>query len=302
MSAPPVFSVRDLRKRFDGTVVLDGLTIEIPEGEIFGFLGGNGAGKSTAINIVTNQLGADSGDVEILGLPPGVAANRLIGLAPQEVALYQQLSVIDNLRFFAGAYGYVGRAKRAYVDRVVEMMDLHSVRNIPVENLSGGWSRRLNLAAALVHRPRIAILDESTVGMDVEARFRTWQTVRRLKTDGVTVVFTTHLMDEAEAVCDRIGILHEGKLAALGTMKQLRRIVPASQLADVECDDTHALVRCAEAAKVPVRDKAGRLTLFLPKRTSIRDLVEQLTPVEIRSVRLRDVSLGDVFLEICSEE
>jgi ABC-2 type transport system ATP-binding protein len=300
MSAVPLIEIDRLQKRFGTVEVLKGVDVDILEGEIFGFLGTNGAGKSTTINILTNQITADSGTIKIAGMPASTESNRLIGLAPQDIALYPHLSARENLNFFAGVYGMRGAARHRHVARVLDGLELRSMSNIEVEKLSGGWQRRLNLAIALVHQPRIAILDESTVGMDVEARFNMWDTIRALKTDGVTVVLTTHLMDEAEALCDRIGILHDGRIAALGTMDELRDVVPAVELAEVECSDMQLLMRHAEASGFVTRHYAGRLTLLLPKQLTIGDLIERLAPLEIQSARLRAISLSDVFLEITS--
>lgn len=300
MSAVPVITIRDLVKRFGAVEILRGVNVDIFEGEIFGFLGANGAGKSTTINIVTNQITADGGAVEIAGQPTSKETNRMIGLAPQEIALYPHLSVRENLNFFAGVYGLKGGERRRQVAHILDGLNLCSMSENSASTLSGGWQRRLNLAVALVHRPRIAILDEPTVGMDVEARYEIWETIRALKHEGVTVVLTTHLMDEAEALCDRIGILHNGKISALGTMDELRAIVPAIELAEVECSDNQALRIHADALGIATRIYAGQLTLLLQKRLTMRELIEQLAPMEVRSVRLRAITLSDVFLETVS--
>ena len=289
MPPVPLIEIRSLQKCFGAVEVLKSVDVDILEGEIFGILGTNGAGKSTTINILTNQITADSGAIEIAGVPASTETNQMIGLAPQDIALYPHLSARENLSFFAGVYGLRGVTRRQHVDRVLDGLELRSVSNIEVEKLSGGWQRRLNLGIALVHQPRIAILDESTVGMDVEARFKMWETIGALKTSGVTVVLTTHLMDEAEALCDRIGILHEGRIAALGTMDELRGVVPAVELAEVGCSDMQALMLHAEASGLATRLYGGRLTLLLSERLTIRDLVERLAPLEVRSARLRAV-------------
>ena len=302
MDTAPIIEIHGLRKRFGSVEVLNGVDVDILEAEIFGFLGTNGAGKSTTINILTNQIVPDDGTIDIAGMPVSDETNRLIGLAPQDIALYPRLTVRENLRFFAGIYGLIGGARRRHVDRILDVVELRSESSTAVEKLSGGWQRRLNLAVALVHQPRIAILDESTVGMDVEARFRMWETIRALKTDGVTVVLTTHLMDEAEALCDRIGILHNGRIAALGTIDQLRAIVPAVQLAEIECSNMQLLMRRAKASNFLTRHHAGRVTLLLPEQLTIRDLIDRLEPLDIQSARLRDISLSDVFLEIASTD
>ena len=259
MPMTPTITIHGLRKQFGPIDILKGLSVDIFEGEVFGFLGSNGAGKSTTINILTSQIVADAGTVKISGEPVSTETNRLIGLAPQAIALYPRLSVIENLFFFAGIHGLHGSTRRRQVERVIEALELGGVSQMVVEKLSGGWQRRLNLAVALVHQPKILILDESTVGMDVEARLKLWETIRGLKAEGTTIVLTTHLMDEAEALCHRIGILHDGRIAALGTMDELRRIVPAAQLAEVECsDDRLCRANSAVVARTSASSRAHR--------------------------------------------
>lgn len=302
MADSPLIHIEGLRKQFGAAEVLKGVDVDIAEGEVFGFLGSNGAGKSTTINILTSQIAADGGTVLVAGEPPGARTNRAIGLAPQEIALYPHLTVRENLNFFAGVYGLRGSERRQGVARVLDRLALLPEGGKTVETLSGGWQRRVNLAVALVHRPRIAILDEPTAGMDVEARFQMWETIRGLRAEGVTVVLTTHLMDEAEELCDRIGILHEGRIAVIGTLDELRNSVPARGLAEIECSDRDALLRRADAEGLATRTYAGHLTLLLGEPLSMRDLVDRLAPVEITSVRLRPVSLSDVFLEVISDK
>lgn len=197
MPQTSLIRINGLQKRFGNVEVLKGVDVEVFEGEVFGFLGSNGAGKSTTINILTNQITADGGEIEVAGETASALTNRMIGLAPQEIALYPHLTVSENLDFFAGVYGLRGGARRRHAAHVLDGLGLRALRNKKVEELSGGWQRRLNLAVALVHQPRIAILDEPTVGMDVEARYEMWETIRTLRQEGVTVVLTTHLMDEA---------------------------------------------------------------------------------------------------------
>ncbi len=298
MSASSMIAINGVSKRFGAVEVLNGLSVDVLEGEIFGLLGSNGAGKSTTINILTSQIVADAGTIEIGGQPVSADTNPLIGLVPQDIALYPHLTVLENLSFYSGIYGLNGQTRRRQVERVTEKMELGSVSHVAVEKLSGGWQRRLNLAVALVHKPRILILDESTVGMDVEARLKMWETIRSLTSDGTTIVLATHLMDEAEALCHRIGILHEGRIAALGTMDELQNEVPAAQLAEVEVSDSRLLRDRTKASNIQTRFHAGRTLLLLPERLTLRDLIDRLAPLEIQSARLREVALGDVFLEV----
>ena len=211
----------NLQKSFGAIRAVDGLSLEVRRGEIFGLLGPNGAGKSTTISMCIGLIEPDSGSVEIegAGSPREARARRHLGLAPQSLALYDDLTAEENLIFFARLYGVASPRKRAA--ELLELIGLSGRGGDRVKGFSGGMKRRLNLAVALVHEPELVLLDEPTAGVDPQSRASILDLVRTLAARGVTVVYTTHYMDEAQRVCDRVAIVDRGKLLALGTVEEL---------------------------------------------------------------------------------
>ena len=294
--------MRDTEKSFGARRVLAGLDLSVQEGEVYGLLGNNGAGKSTTINILTGLLGSDAGEVSVAGQPPSAEVRTLIGVAPQEIALYQHLTLRENLRFFGGVHRLRGSTLTRQVDRVIQTLDLSEYGDAPVSTMSGGGQRRVNLAVAIVHAPAIVILDEPTAGLDVQARYEVWEFVRLLRSEGTTVLLTTHMMDEAEALCDRVGILHGGRVLREGSVDALCREIPAAELAEVDVEDIALLLSRANALGISVRRYGSRITLLLPAKTTLADLIGQFQRVPIRSITLRPVGLHQVFLELTQAE
>ncbi|MFM1803958.1 MAG: Daunorubicin/doxorubicin resistance ATP-binding protein DrrA [Planctomycetota bacterium] len=216
-----MLSLRDIRMSFGRTVAVDGLSLDVAAGEVFGLLGPNGAGKSTTIAIATGLLAPDSGAVDLLGLgsPTDPRVRMHLGLAPQEITLYAELSARENLMFYARLYGV--RDPRARADELLRMVELESRSGDRVSTFSGGMKRRLNLAAAIVHDPTVVLLDEPTAGVDPQSRNRILELVRALASQGKTIVYTTHYMEEAAKICDRVGIVDHGRLLDAGTVTDL---------------------------------------------------------------------------------
>lgn len=227
----------NLSRHFGSFRAVDDLSLEVYSGEIFGFLGSNGAGKSTAIRMLCGLLRPTSGRAEVLGLdvardPEGV--KRRIGYMSQRFSLYEDLTVAQNLDFFGGAYGLDGDEFRARVAWAKEMADLEGKEGLLTGSLPGGWKQRLALACAVLHRPRVVFLDEPTGGVDPISRRQFWRMIDDMAADGVTVIVTTHYMDEAEH-CDRIAFMHAGRLIALGAMEELRRVFTGLAVWEVSC-------------------------------------------------------------------
>jgi len=218
-----VLKLIDVRKRFGSTVAVDGLSLEVGKGEVFGLLGPNGAGKSTTISMCTGLLAPDSGRVELEGLgePSEERVRARMGLAPQAIALYEDLTARENLVFFGRLYGIEGSALRKRVDELLELVGLADRAKDRVKVYSGGMQRRLNLAAALVNDPAVVLLDEPTAGVDPHSRNAIFDLVLGLRAAGKCVVYTTHYMEEAQRLCDRVGVVDHGKLLALGTVEEL---------------------------------------------------------------------------------
>lgn len=215
--------VTDLRKSYGALRAVDGVTLEIRAGETFGLLGPNGAGKTTAIHMIVGALPPDGGAVRIDGAgdPSDPAVRRRIGVAPQALALYPDLTGEENVAFFARLYGLHGRELRRAVDDALGFTGLSDRRRDRVSTYSGGMQRRLNLAAAIVHQPRVLVCDEPTVGVDPQSRNHLFESIENLKQRGVTILYTTHYMEEAQRLCDRVAIMDHGRVLALGTVAEL---------------------------------------------------------------------------------
>ncbi|HET7842906.1 MAG TPA: ABC transporter ATP-binding protein [Xanthomonadales bacterium] len=213
-----MIELTDVRKSYGGTQALDGLTLSVARGEIFGLLGPNGAGKSTAMHVLVGLLRPDSGTVRVLGGDPsGPALRARIGIAPQSLALYEELTARENLAFYGRLYGLKGRALDEAVDRALDFVRLSDRQHDRARTYSGGMQRRLNIACAIVHAPELVLLDEPTVGVDPQSRNAIFDNVLALRERGTTVLYTTHYMEEAERLCDRVGIMDRGKLLAVDT-------------------------------------------------------------------------------------
>jgi ABC-2 type transport system ATP-binding protein len=223
-----VVQVEALRKDYDGLVAVDGVSFTAEPESIFGLLGPNGAGKSTTIGCIAGLVDPTAGTVRVMGhdtAHDGVAARASLGLVPQDLALYEELSASDNLAYWGGAYGLRGAALRARVREVLGLVGLSDRASEPVKRYSGGMKRRLNFACGIVHAPRVLLLDEPTVGVDPQSRVRLLELVREQAAAGACVLYTTHYMEEAESLCDRLAIIDRGRVIALGTLPELRAMI-----------------------------------------------------------------------------
>jgi len=223
-AAEPVLVCRDLRRRYGQRLAVDGVGFRVDPGETYGLLGPNGAGKTTTISMICGLLRRDGGEVTVAGASldrdPG-AVKAAIGYVPQDIALYPDLSGGENLRFWGRMQGLSGRELAARVDAVLEVVGLADRARDKVADYSGGMQRRLNIGAGLLHRPRLLVLDEPTVGVDPQSRNAILENVEALRGEGAAVLYTTHYMEEAERLCDRVGIIDQGRLIAEGTRREL---------------------------------------------------------------------------------
>lgn len=220
-----VIEVQNLRKQYGDFLAVEEVSFRAEPGQIFGLLGPNGAGKSTTIGCLCGLLKPTSGQVSILGhdvVQDGPASRARLGVVPQELALYEDLSATDNLEYWGSAYGMSGAALKSRIVQVLESTGLLDRAKEPVSRFSGGMKRRLNLGCAIVHEPAVLLLDEPTVGVDPQSRVRLLEVIRELVAAGTCVLYTTHYMEEAEMLCDRLAILDHGKIIAAGTLEELR--------------------------------------------------------------------------------
>mgnify|MGYP001059417434 CR=1 FL=1 len=224
----PVLCCSGLKKRFGELTAVDGVGFEIAAGETYGLLGPNGAGKTTTISMLCGLLERDAGDVHLLGsslTTNSVALKREIGYVPQDIAVYPDLTARENLTFFGRLYGLSGTELNSRVDAVLEIVGLSDRARDRSDQFSGGMKRRLNIGIGLLHGPKLLVLDEPTVGVDPQSRNAILESVENLGTEGMAVLYTTHYMEEAERLCDRIGIIDHGKIVAEGTRRELVELV-----------------------------------------------------------------------------
>jgi ABC-2 type transport system ATP-binding protein len=225
---PPLLSAKGVVKRYGSTTALDGVTLDIAPGEFFGLLGPNGAGKSTFMALVSGFRPLDGGTLTVGGasVAGSAAARAALGLVPQHIALYMDLTAEENLRIFGELYGLHGAILMERIDQALAAVQLADRRFDTVKAFSGGMQRRLNLAAALLHRPKLLLCDEPTVGVDPQSRNAIFDLLQELNRGGLTVIYSTHYMEEATRLCSRIAIIDHGKILALGTIDQLLDQLP----------------------------------------------------------------------------
>jgi ABC-2 type transport system ATP-binding protein len=284
----PLLEVIDLHKRYGPVTALGRVRFDVQEGEMFGLLGPNGAGKTTLLSILSCLTEPTSGEVRIQGKRITSAdreIRRLIGIVPQELAIYDALTARENLVFFGELFGLGGEDLRQRVDELLAAVGLEVYSRQRVQAFSGGMKRRLNLAAALVHQPRLILLDEPTVGVDPQSRALIFEKVRQLNADGMTVVYTSHYMEEVEALCTRIGIIDQGELKACDTLPRLLQ-------------QLHGLVRCRVARITPAfRDKLKALPDSRLRESGSGEIELECTDVKGTLVRLVNLlSEADVEL------
>ncbi|SFU97734.1 ABC transporter ATP-binding protein [Alicyclobacillus macrosporangiidus] len=297
---PPAISLQSVRKSYGANLALADVTLTVRRGTCFGLLGPNGAGKSTAMKIVCGVLKPDAGQVSVLGVDVArdpFAARRLVGYVPQDITLYESLTAVDNLQFFGGLYGLRGATLSNRVQDALRRVGLASRARDRVGTYSGGMKRRLNIAAALLHRPQLLILDEPTVGVDPQSRNHILELIRGLRADGVTVVYATHYMEEAEAVCDDVAILDHGRVLTQGALGEvLARHAPRAVYVAWAND---APPQCPEAEEIQAHRQGWVLRSPQPL-TVMRRVMDQ---AESRSIRLEALelmrpSLESVFLSL----
>jgi ABC-2 type transport system ATP-binding protein len=301
----PAITVRELTRRFGDFTAVDRISFDVHEGEIFGFLGANGAGKSTTIRMLCGLLRPTSGSATVGGVdvvhdPEGV--KRCIGYMSQRFSLYEALSVDQNIRFFAGIYDIEGARYAGRRQFVLEMAGLQGREQMLTSHLSGGWKQRLALGCAILHEPPIVFLDEPTGGVDPVSRRQFWRLIRTLVRDGTTVLVTTHYLDEAEH-CDRIAVISAGRLAALGTSEELRGVFADRPIAEIRGPQPMALMRALDA--LPDVEKTSLFGTAVHAVLRTRDttpdrLAERLRESghDVSSADLVEPSLEDVFLDV----
>lgn len=306
-----MIKVKSLVKRYGDFIALDHFQLDIKEQEIFGLLGPNGSGKTTAINCILALLQYDKGTIELFGKPMAPNAYDIkkdIGVIMQNVAVFEELTVYENIDYFCGLYIKDKVLRKQYVDEAIAFVSLQEFRNFRPKKLSGGLLRRLNIACGIAHKPKLILLDEPTIAVDPQSRNNILEGIKKLNQDGATIIYTSHYMDEVEYLCDRIGIMDKGKIIAMGTKEELKNMIalgetiemqleecPADVLTQLrtlpfvsECDyqDSKLTLRCTKQ-----EDNVIKLLHFLKQKDVIPHRIHSEQP-----------TLNDVFLEITGKQ
>jgi ABC-2 type transport system ATP-binding protein len=306
-----LIEVEGLRKQYGDLVAVDDVSFVAEPGKVFGLLGPNGAGKTTTIGCISGLLKPSSGRVRVLGhdvVTDGPASRRELGVVPQELALYEDLSARENLSYWGAAYGMRGNRLRSRVDKVLELTGLFDRAKEPVKKFSGGMKRRLNFACGIVHEPKTILLDEPTVGVDPQSRVKLLDLVKSETEKGACVLYTAHYMEEAEKLCDYFAIIDHGKIIAAGTLSELRSLLgerdvlrmsgsfdiqkvaePLSNLEGLELVQVEP-----EALTLAARDASSRLS----------DIFQALSDAgaEVRETTLTQPSLESLFIKLTGKE
>jgi ABC-2 type transport system ATP-binding protein len=292
-----VLSINNLTKFYDRHKVLDGLNLQLNQGEIYGLLGANGAGKTTTINIICGLLNYDSGSILINSNKIHQQTKYLLGIATQENLLYSELSCAENLDFFGKIYGLKGTKLKSSIYYCLESVKLLDYKDETVANLSGGMQRRLNIALALINSPQLLILDEPTTGLDIEVRYDIWQLILRLKQQGMTILLTTHLLDEAEKLCDRIGIMKKGRIIREGSLDELKNTIPAKELIFIKTNEQEKAILQAEKLGLKHRYYQEELVFLLQENLAIQDIIKYFEQINLISIRKENINLQHIYLE-----
>ncbi|HSG41533.1 MAG TPA: ATP-binding cassette domain-containing protein [Anaerolineales bacterium] len=306
---PNILEVKDLVKTYGDFTAVKGISFDIKEGEIFSLLGPNGAGKTTTISMLSTLYTPTSGDATIGGhsiSKDPMAVKQVIGVVPQEIALYEDLSARENLIFWGQMYGLSGKALNSRVDEVLEQIGLVDKAKNKVKTYSGGMKRRVNIGVGLLHKPRLLFMDEPTVGIDPQSRRAILDTVKDLNKMGMTVLYTTHYMEEAEELSDRVGIIDHGELIAIGTQDELTKQVGQTDTLILhigENEDTEALAESLKGLDGVLEAIAvdHEVSIVTPQAEDVLATIVGAANergIKIRSIDIREPNLEAVFLHL----
>lgn len=300
--------VIELKKSFGGKPVVKGVSFSVDKGEAFGLLGPNGAGKSTTISMICGLLKIDGGDVRVNGLSikkDPMAVKRKIGIVPQDIALYPTMTAKENLVFWGKMYGLKGREAKAKADRVLADVGLSDRANDKIETFSGGMKRRINIGAVLMHDPELLIMDEPTVGIDPQSRNHILETVKRLNEQGMTVIYTSHYMEEVEFLCERIAIIDHGEVIALGTKTELCNRLAGGTVIQLKVDPIkerfiQRLKTMEAVANVKIVEE-DRIEVFVTRADAALSQIVALSlehRVQLLSLNVKEPNLEALFLQL----
>ncbi len=305
-----IVSVENLVKRYGSLLALDHLNMEIERGEIFGLLGPNGSGKTTAIHCILQLLTYDKGEIRLFGQPMTQTSydlKRRIGVVPQNVAVFNELTVHENIDYFCGLYIPESAKRKACVADAIRFVGLEDYARTRPKKLSGGLLRRLNIACGIAHKPELVFFDEPTVAVDPQSRASILSGIQQMNAEGSTIVYTSHYMEEVEEICTRIMIMDKGRTLACGTNEELKRLVAAGEKIVIEADVPEGALMRIQALPhaLSVGYEDGQLSVTCENAEhNVSDVLEELARAHVRAGRIwaEPPTLNDVFLEITGRE
>ncbi|OFY69985.1 MAG: hypothetical protein A3G23_05770 [Bacteroidetes bacterium RIFCSPLOWO2_12_FULL_37_12] len=306
-----MLSIKSLHKSFGTLQALKGINLQIKEGELYGLLGPNGAGKTTFINILSTLIKPDNGEVLLDGLNPVTQreeCKKIIGVVPQEIALYDDLSALDNLMFWGGLYNIKPIFLKEKINSTLELLGLYNRKNEKIKTFSGGMKRRINIATALLHLPKILFLDEPTVGIDPQSRNLIYEVIKKLNKEGMTIIYTTHYLKEAENLCERISILDRGAIIIEGTLDELRKSTSAEDTITIrlseppEQDIINSLRACYN---FPISITNSIIIFTVPNASKeLASIISKMseTGLDIIQIEINKSNLESIFLKLTGME
>lgn len=304
-----IINIKKIYKEYDKNVAVNGIDLNVKKGEIYGILGPNGAGKSTLIGMICGLVKKDSGEIIYEEDTNNIKKwKENIGIVPQDFALYWDLTAEENVKFFCSLYGYKGEELKRRVEKVLEFVGLTDVKNKVASSYSGGMKRRLNIACAIAHSPKLIIMDEPTVGIDPQSRNHVLESVKKLRDDGATIIYTSHYMQEVDELCDRIAIVDKGKIIAEGTSEELKYLVSNKKIYYLTLNKEISGIeeKLKEVSGISnVTFEEGKYRIETLKSTNliykIVEIVSQMG-VEILNISNEEVTLEHVFLALTGKK
>ena len=306
-----ILVVKDLVKRYKELIALDHFDMSVKEGEIFGLLGPNGSGKSTSINCILSLLEFDKGEITIFGekmSPKAYDIKAKIGVVPQDVSVYRTLSVYENIDFFCGLYIKDRETRRKYVQEAIEFVALNDFVKFKPDKLSGGLKRRLNIACGIAHKPKLIFFDEPTVAVDPQSRNRILEGIEELRSNGATIIYTSHYMEEVEQICDRVLIIDKGHTIAEGTIDELKGMIKKSEIITIEASgledkDIEVIRELRNVYGVTYENN----TLKVEAGSGKHNVIDIVNILQDRGYKMKKIfseqpTLNDVFLELTGKQ
>lgn len=300
-----MIQVKGLNKTFGEFKAIKNIQLNIKKGEIFGLLGPNGAGKSTLINIMSSVIKADSGTINLNGIDLSTHTNKsksIIGIVPQEISLYENFSAYENLKFFGKLYGIEAETLKKRIEEILELIGLENRKNDLIKTYSGGMKRRINIAAALLHQPKILLMDEPTVGVDPQSRNQIFEVVEQLNKQGLTMIYTTHYMEEVERLCNRIAIMDSGEIIAQGTLEELQNQTKSKEKIEIEFKELkkEQKEKLKKEFTFPITFQNNKMKSTCNVKSNLNKILTYCVEnqIKINEIHQEKVTLENIFLEL----